>query len=78
MQIVIVNKNDLNGCWSSLQYTDNCHQCDKVLRCKIKSQFHINGLLRKESFEIDKILSEHKTRLENLKETVQTTLSKII
>lgn len=45
-QFAIVNKNDLNECWSADQYTGNCHLCKKVLECRINSQHHVNGILQ--------------------------------
>ena len=77
MQIAIVKKSETNNCLSPYQYTDNCHQCDKVFTCKIKSKFHVNGLQRKEQFEIDKIILSEKERLKTLKENVLKTLLSI-
>lgn len=77
MQIAIIKKSQLNNCWSALQYTGNCHQCDKIFSCKIKSPHHVNGLMAKEQFEIGKILKEQETRLSNLRANVQATLKSI-
>jgi len=77
MQIAIVMKSQTNGCLSPYQYTDNCHQCDKIFTCKIKSDFHVNGLHKKEQFEIDKIMASEKERLQKLKTDVLNTLTAI-
>ncbi len=74
MHIAIVKKSDTNDCLSPYQYTDNCHQCDKIFTCKIKSQFHIDGLKRKEQFEIDKIIVSESERLKKLRQNVLNTL----
>lgn len=56
MKIAIVNKRELNSCWSSLQYTNNCHLCDKIkpkkgyLQCKVNSKHHKDGIAK--NFEI--------------------------
>jgi hypothetical protein len=74
MKIAIVSKNDLNGCFSPLQYTDTCHECEKIFTCKVKSQFHINGLKRKEQIELEKIMEENENRLSNLRKNVKNAL----
>ncbi len=43
MEIVIINKSQLNNCWSALQYINNCDQCKKVQTCKIQSKNRLNG-----------------------------------
>jgi len=77
MQIAIVKKSQTNDCLSPYQYTDNCHQCDKIFTCKIKSQFHVNGLKRKEQFEIDKITASENERLKSLRVNVAKALQNI-
>lgn len=44
MKIAIINSSQLNSCWSALQYTESCHLCDKVMTCKVVSDFHKNGI----------------------------------
>lgn len=74
MKIAIVLSSNLNDCLSPYQYTDTCHECDKIFICKVKSEYHLNGLKRKEHIEIDKIMEENKNRLNNLKLNVEKTL----
>lgn len=77
MHIAIVKKSETNECLSPYQYTDNCHQCDKIFTCKVKSNFHVNGLRRKEQFEIDKIMLSESERLKKLRINVSNTLTAI-
>lgn len=77
MKITIIQRSQLNGCWSPLQYNDVCHECDKIFTCKVKSEYHINGLKRKESIELDMIMKENEKRLDNLKANVSRTLKSI-
>lgn len=77
MKIAIIKKSELNSCFSALQYTDSCHECDKIFSCKVKSIYHINGLKAKEQIELNKIMEENKTRLNNLRLNVEKTLKTI-
>lgn len=63
--IAIVNKSDLNGCFAAEQYTNQCNRCYKVLTCKIKSEYHKNGIIAKTAERKHKLKIEIKQR-ENL------------
>lgn len=77
MQIAIVNKSELNNCWSALQYTNNCLLCDKILTCKVSSNYHKDGLTNKLEYEKNRIISEHQERLTKLEKDVNNTLKVI-
>jgi GTP-sensing pleiotropic transcriptional regulator CodY len=77
MKIAIVLKSKLNNCMSPLQYTDNCHQCDNIFSCKVKSKFHVKGLNVLEEIEVKRIHKETECRLKKLKNNVEQTLKKI-
>ena len=50
--IVIKMKSKINNCWSPYQYTDQCHTCEKVLTCKIKSNYHAKGIKKRKQIEL--------------------------
>ena len=70
MKTVIVNKKDLNNCWSSLQYTDSCHLCSKMeprpgyLQCKINSKYHRNGVIKYFKIKNQQIIEAKNNSLE--------------
>lgn len=80
MQIAIVNKNQLSEkfqCISALQYTNNCHECDYVFSCKVKSQLHINGIKKKERMETARVLKARESDLNRIKNNALSALKKL-
>lgn len=80
MQIAIVNKSQLSEkfqCISALQYTKNCHECDYVFSCKVKSQFHINGIKKKERMETTRVLKARESDLNRIKNNALNALKKL-
>lgn len=81
MKIAIINKSQLNNCWSPLQYTDSCHLCDKVMLgndkyipCKIKSSFHKKGVLLHIEGKKKRIMEEAKGRIQRLNDEKEKSL----
>ena len=73
--ITIINKSELNNCFSAEQYTNQCHKCDKVLTCKIKSKYHKEGIIIKSNQRKQDLKSEMLKRKDSIKKDTLRALS---
>ena len=67
MKIAIIKRSELNGCFSALQYTGNCHLCEKVLTCNVRSEFHKDGALKALEDKEKEVVAYCEQQLTNLK-----------
>lgn len=75
--IIIVNKSDLNACWSPFQYNNQCNKCDKVLTCKVKSEYHKSGILQYAKEKKDSVKKETLKRLSSISCDISKALNNI-
>jgi len=77
MEIAIINKSDLNNCWSSLQYTNHCEMCSKILDCKICSRNRLEGLKRYHKSQIKSMNMVYKYEKDKIDKTCNSLIEKI-
>ena len=77
MKTIITQGSQLNSCWSALQYTDSCHECDKVFTCRVKSKQHANGINRAHEDKLKRIKEEYDSRLNSAESAKETALKLI-
>jgi adenosine deaminase len=68
MRTATVSLKELNSCWSALQYTNNCHLCEKIATCKVKSKYRKEGLKKYYEEKENKLIKEFNERMNKLKE----------